>query len=319
MVISRPPTPRTLLLAIALILIAGVLGVRAADEPSPSPVNPICDWAFSQAATGADATIDAVDQEIEPAASAAAVGVEPDPALDETVRMCGTVAEFEAAAATYPGVFGTTDPTEFLRSRCTDPAADLAAYGACMSVERVLAVPSPSPTLTPTETPAPSATATHDEGSATATQRGSKARSDPKPIRSRRAFRRAYCRDIGGYHRQLRRNSDLGLEVGKAYAESDLPSASLAESLRQAAARSIRITNRFERLRDYSPTRNLVRLHIRLLRVEAAMLSLYAELAIDPIEQNLDRAERVRTKAGQISTRLTSALLRQSSRGNIDC
>lgn len=161
---------------IILVLTATVVNGQDAPSPTPLPVNPVCDWAFSQAIRRA---------QVSPAPAAPIVtpgpSVSPGPSdggpidsglidsglivdrafLDDAVRLCAGVADWEAAAALHPEALGSTDPLEFLAERCADPTAGLEVYATCVSLTRALATPPPTPVPTPmpSSSPAPSSSA----------------------------------------------------------------------------------------------------------------------------------------------------------------
>jgi hypothetical protein len=154
-----------------LVLTATVVNGQDAASPSPLPVNPVCDWAFSQAVRRAQVSPAPALPTPTPGPSASPgptegglidSGLIVDRAfLDDAVRLCAGVADWEAAAALHPEALGTTDPLEFLAERCADPTAGLEVYSTCVSLMRALATPPPTPVPTPMPSlsPAPSSAA----------------------------------------------------------------------------------------------------------------------------------------------------------------
>ena len=153
-----------------LVLTATVVNGQDAASPSPLPVNPVCDWAFSQAVQRAQVSPAPALPTPTPGPSAS-----PGPSdgglldggfvdrafLDDAVRLCAGVEDWEAAAALHPEALGATDPLEFLAERCADPTAGLEVYSTCVSLTRALATPPPTPVPTPMPSlsPAPSSSA----------------------------------------------------------------------------------------------------------------------------------------------------------------
>ncbi len=154
---------RTIAALIGLIFVATIIVAQDAVQPSTHLVNPICDWAFSRAVDGAQASPAAPTIAVSPDQRASPdPSVSPEPRhfgsyLDEAVRICASVEDFEGAAALHPEVLGDADPLLFLMDRCTDPTAGLEGYATCGSLKRTLATPAPtpSPTLTVAPTPRP--------------------------------------------------------------------------------------------------------------------------------------------------------------------
>ncbi len=153
-----------------LVLTATVVNGQDAASPSPLPVNPVCDWAFSQAVRRAQVSPAPAVPAVTPGPSAS-----PGPSdgglldggfvdrafLDDAVRLCAGVEDWEAAAALHPEALGATDPLEFLAERCADSTAGLEVYSTCVSLTRALATPPPTPVPTPMPSlsPAPSSSA----------------------------------------------------------------------------------------------------------------------------------------------------------------
>ncbi len=156
---------------IILVLTATVVNGQDAASPSPLPVNPVCDWAFSQAVRRAQVSPAPAAPIVTPGPSASPGLVDGGPIesglivirafLDDAVRLCAGVADWEAAAALHPEALGSTDPLEFLAERCADPTAGLEVYATCVSLTRALATPPPTPvpSLMPSLSPAPSSSA----------------------------------------------------------------------------------------------------------------------------------------------------------------
>lgn len=297
------PGHRTRIVAalIGLVFSATVVSGQDVVEPSPPRINPICDWAFSRAAERALASAPpTVAPDAGPSAS-------PGPAgdvtlLDDTIRLCAGIEDWEAGAALHPEVLRETDPRSFLASRCSNTTAGLDAYATCVSLRLALATPQPTPEPTAEPDPEPSPTARPGAKQA-----------------SKRAFLRRYCEVGDDYYRRRQQNLDLVFEVYEWYSAELLPSTLLAGFLGGAATRSRKIATRMERLPDYPPARNLVHLQVLLLREEAAMLRGYSEFARKPTSSNLDLAEKARAKRGSTSADVTVALLDSASKSAIAC
>jgi hypothetical protein len=146
---------------IVLIFAAAVVSAQDAVEPTPHPVYPLCDAAFSAAAKEVAAT-PGPSPTLEPAPSASPRSVLELPILDNALRTCSSLEEFLAGAALYPEVLGETDALVFAAARCGDAAAGLAQYATCASLVRALATPEPTPTpvVTPSPEPTPGPTLT---------------------------------------------------------------------------------------------------------------------------------------------------------------
>ena len=157
---------------IILVLTASVVTGQDAASPSPRSVNPVCDWAFTQAIERVQVSPVPVVPDVpvgSPGPSASPGPTDPglldsglivDRAfLDDAVRLCAGVADWEAAAALHPEALGATDPLDFLAERCADTTAGLAVYATCVSLTRALATPPPTPvpSLIPDSSPLPSA------------------------------------------------------------------------------------------------------------------------------------------------------------------
>jgi hypothetical protein len=143
---------------IALILTAAVVSAQDAVEPTPHPVYPLCDAAFSRAAIGVSASpgpSPALEPALEPAPSASPQPVPDMSILDDALRTCSSLDEFLAGAALYPEVLGEADVVVFVAARCGDPDAGLAQYATCASLQRALATPEPTPTPAVTPSPVP--------------------------------------------------------------------------------------------------------------------------------------------------------------------
>jgi predicted secreted Zn-dependent protease len=146
---------RVLIALVCLVFAATVVVAQDAIQPSPHPVNPICEWAFSQAVQLAQADPDAGDASTAPYASASPQAVHNKTHLDDAVRMCSGIEDWEAGAALHPEALQGADPMRFLIDRCADPSAGLDVYSTCVSLVHALATPSPSPTPTPKPTTTP--------------------------------------------------------------------------------------------------------------------------------------------------------------------
>jgi hypothetical protein len=156
---------------IILVLTATVVNGQDAASPSPLPVNPVCDWAFSQAVRRAQVSPAPAVPVVTPGPSASpgaidggvidSIPIVDRAFLDDAVRLCAGVADWEAAAALHPEALGSTDPLEFLAERCADPTAGLEVYATCVSLMRALATPPPTPVPSATTSPsaAPSSSA----------------------------------------------------------------------------------------------------------------------------------------------------------------
>jgi predicted secreted Zn-dependent protease len=72
--------------------------------------------------------------------------------VDATIRACGSLAGWAAAAGRYPEALAGRDSLLLLLERCSDAAADLAAAPACATLVDAQGTSSPSPSLTPTAT-----------------------------------------------------------------------------------------------------------------------------------------------------------------------
>ena len=148
---------------IILVLTATVVNGQDAASPSPRPVNPVCDWAFTQAMRRVLVSPAPVVPIVTPEPSASPGPIDDglidsgpivDRAfLDDAVRLCAGVEDWEAAAALHPEALGATDPLEFLAERCADPTAGLGVYATCVSLTRALATPPPTPVPSPTASP----------------------------------------------------------------------------------------------------------------------------------------------------------------------
>jgi hypothetical protein len=257
------------------VLAAPLVGSGISLGQQPAEVNPICEWAFGRAAEHVAAASPVV---AEPGSSAAPFGDETF--LDETIRLCAGLSDWEAGLALHPDLLGGIDPEAFLASRCS---AGLDAYATCVSLIIALATPKPTPEPTPSPTPAPSA----DAG--------------PTGSAVRRAFLRDYCNVVDDYARRRRQNVSLVFELYDWRESGLLPSTLLAKFLAGAAERSRSIAKRMERVEDYGPMRELVKLQIRLLRDEGTMLRQYADFAREPADALLRLAERSRTERGATS------------------
>jgi hypothetical protein len=148
---------RAILTLIGLLFAAAVVSGQDLAPPSSVPVNPICEWAFDQAAARVLADEGTTDPGTAPNASADP-GAVPGPAgtdLDDAVRMCASVDDWDAGAALHPEGLRGADPREFLADRCADPAAGFEVYSTCVSLVHALATPAPTPVPTATPTPAP--------------------------------------------------------------------------------------------------------------------------------------------------------------------
>ena len=140
----------------ALPLFLGVLLVTSAvnaQTPAQTPAgNPLCDWAFQQAAElvlGDPAGV--------PRPMASPASWQGRDLLDEAIRMCSSVEGFSASAALHPVTLLGADPVAVLVARCHDPAAGLDGYGPCVSLVHLLATPPPTPVPTASPSPAPTA------------------------------------------------------------------------------------------------------------------------------------------------------------------
>jgi predicted secreted Zn-dependent protease len=146
---------RYLSVLMSALIAATIANGAAAVEPSPRPTNPMCEWAFSQA-------VERMSADLPPSTAAGgpgpgarleigAVGT----SLDEAVRLCATVEDFEYEARLHVETLGQIDTLEFLADRCRDVSAGLGKYSTCFYLEQELATPAPTPT--PTVEPSPSA------------------------------------------------------------------------------------------------------------------------------------------------------------------
>ena len=177
---------------IALVVAAPGVSAQDAVEPTTSPVYPLCDMAFADAA---EAAVAAGGAPLEPVATSpdpSAVlsdapdagpspqAVMPSPILDEAIRSCSSIAEFAAAAALHPAALGDVDPLAFLLLRCADTSTDLEGYATCASLERALATSMPTAGPVPTATPPPgTGGATGDKPGATPQPGGRAAKDSP--------------------------------------------------------------------------------------------------------------------------------------------
>lgn len=144
---------RVIVALTGLVFAATVVVGQDAVQPSPQPVNPICDIAFSRVDRQAASSPGPTDAAASPAPSANPEAVLEGTFLDDAIRMCSGVEDFVGGASLHPEVLGEIDPLVFLAARCTDPMADLGRYATCGSLERALATP--TPTLDPTPSPGP--------------------------------------------------------------------------------------------------------------------------------------------------------------------
>jgi hypothetical protein len=275
--------------ALVFLLTVTLVGGQASLGQEPRPVNPICEYAFGRAADRVAAT--SPTPTVDPDADTSPAPLEDESFLDETVRLCAGVDDWEAGLALYPELLGEIDPLTFLADRCTNATAGLDAYATCVSLVIALATPEPTPVPSPSPTPAPSST--------------------PEPDRSttRGAFLRQYCGVADNYLRRRQQNISLVFEVYDWQSSGLLPSTLLAKFLGGAAERSRSIAKRLERVDPYAPMRDLVNLQIRLLRDEGTMLRLYAEFAREPTDAKLALAEEAREERGDTSASVTLAML----------
>lgn len=154
---------RVMWLAVSLLAVVFASGAtfgQSEPSPSPTPINPICDFAFRQALADLQTTPDPVpDASGTPGPDLAATEPTVEVSiLDQAIRSCASLDEFIAAASMYPEMLGDTDPQVFLAGRCWDSSAGLDAYATCQSFERAIATPSPSPSPSPTPGPTPKRT-----------------------------------------------------------------------------------------------------------------------------------------------------------------
>lgn len=281
---------RRLLVTLACLAFAAtlVLGQASLGQETRT-VNPICDWAFGRAADRVAAA--APSPAVTPDPEASPAPIEDVTFLDETIRLCAGLKDWEAGLALHPGLLREEDPRAFLGERCTNAAAGLDAYATCVSLVISLATPEPTPEPTPSPTPLPSS-GPELTGSTT-----------------RRHFLSQYCNVVDDYGRRRQQNVNLVFEVYDWRDSGLLPSTLLAKFLGGAAERSRSIAKRMERVDPYAPMRDLVRLQIRLLRDEGTMLRQYAEYARGPSDTKLSLAERSRAKRGETSGAVTVAQL----------
>lgn len=143
-------TVRALPLFLGVLLVASAVNAQA---PAQTPAgNPLCDWAFQQAAElvlGDPAGV--------PGPTASPASWQGRDLLDEAIRMCSSVEGFSASAALHPVTLLGADPVAVLVARCQDPAAGLDGYGPCVSLVHLLATPPPTPVPTASPSPAPTA------------------------------------------------------------------------------------------------------------------------------------------------------------------
>jgi hypothetical protein len=280
---------RPIVVALTLLLTVALVGGQVTFAQEPRPVNPICAFAFDRAADRVAATSPTPAVEADPDASPAPL--EDESFLDETIRACAGVDDWEAGLALHPELLGEIEPLAFLADRCSSAVAGLDAYATCVSLVIALATPEPTPVPSPSPTAAPSST--------------------PEPGRSttRGAFLRQYCGVADNYLRRRQQNIRLVFEVYDWQSSGLLPSTLLANFLGGAAERSRSIAKRLERVDPYAPMRELVGLQIRLLRDEGTMLRLYAEFAREPTDAKLELAERARAERGDTSASVTLTML----------
>jgi hypothetical protein len=95
---------------IGLVFAATVVSGQVDVQPSPRPINPICEMGFRQAL----ATLDASPA---PATSdtAAEAPASPQPSrdptmLDAAIRFCASLVDWQAGVAMYPELLSDTDP-----------------------------------------------------------------------------------------------------------------------------------------------------------------------------------------------------------------
>ena len=291
---------RNVAVLVAFMLAATLLIGQVSLGQEPRAINPICEWAFGRAAErvaaaassspAVTADVSAV-AEASPALGASMLPIEDETFLDETIRLCAGLKDWEAGLALHPGMLGGNDQRAFLASRCTDAGAGLDAYATCVSLVIALATPVPTPVPTPSPTPGPSSTPL------------------PGGSTTKGAFLRQYCNVVDDYTRRRQQNVNLVFEVYDWHESGLLPSTLLAKFLGGAAERSRSIAKRMERVDPYAPMRELVGLQIRLLRDEATMLRQYAEFAREPTDARLSLAERSRAKRGSTSCEVTVAQL----------
>ena len=188
---------RVTITLIALVLAASIVSGQDALAPTPRPVYPLCEIAFSLAASRASASPDpsAIVVGTEPLASPLPLGA--SPFLDDAIRRCASVEEFGAAAALYPQVLGEADSLQFLLARCADPLGGLDEYAVCASLVRALATPAPTPTATPTPSPTPEPTARPATGSSQEPGTGKKSTRRPQP---RSDWTKAAARTLREYY-----------------------------------------------------------------------------------------------------------------------
>jgi predicted secreted Zn-dependent protease len=149
------------LLALAVAAAAVVSG-QSEVAPSGAPVNPICAIALRVAAQAAlpEPTPVGIPEPgasvgLEPAASGSTTDAARLEALDQAVRACASIEDWDAAAALYPEAFAGGEPRAVLAERCADPSAGLSAYATCRSFARSLVTPPPTeaPTAGPGSSP----------------------------------------------------------------------------------------------------------------------------------------------------------------------
>jgi len=205
---------------IALIFAAAVVSAQDAVEPTPHPVYPLCDAAFSAAAREVTASLDPspdpspeTSPALEPSPSASPRSVLEMPILDNALRTCSSLEEFLAGAALYPEVLGGTDALVFAAARCGDAAAGLAQYAACASLVRALATPEPTPTpvVTPSPEPTPGPTLTPRRVKMAEAHRASMTQTYRVDVpRSIRALRSYDCSGIKGRECEARAREAAG-------------------------------------------------------------------------------------------------------------
>jgi hypothetical protein len=286
---SRGPGGRPSVAALLVLVGASLIGGQIAFAQEPPHVNPICAFAFDRAAERLAAASPTPDVAPDPDASPAPTADRT--ILDETIRVCAGLADWQAGLGLHPELLGDLDPMAFLEERCTNAGAGLEAYSTCVSLAIAFATPDPTPVPSPSPTPAPS-TSPEPNGSTT-----------------RGAFLRQYCKVADDYTRRRQQNISLVFEVYDWQSSGLLPSTLLAKFLGGAAERSRSIARRMERVDPYAPMRELVRLQVRLLRDEGTMLRLYAEFAREPTDRKLALAEEAREERGDSSASVTLAML----------
>jgi hypothetical protein len=292
---SRRPPIRIVVAVTCLVLAGTLVGSQVNLAQEPGSINPICGWAFDRAAERVAEAAPTPTAIADPEASVAPI--EDEAFLDETIRLCAGLEDWEAGLALHPELLGQTDPRAFLASRCS---AGLDAYATCVSLVIALATPEPTPEPTPSPTPGPSS------------------EPDPGGSTTRRAFLRQYCNVVDDYERRRRQNVSLVFQVYDWHESGLLPSTLMAKFLGGAAERSRSIAKRMDRVDPYTRMRSLVSLQIRVLREEATMLRQYAEFAREPTDGRLSLAERSRDERGTTSGAVTLARL-DPAIADIDC